>query len=394
MQNGKRVLISRLIFSLFLLFGLSSVALAKSVRVEPLDAEGKRTWIIELEAPPLIQMIRSGSTEGGGNSVETSSGSGKSRGVDLLSPSAVAYGKQLTDRFEQFVRETEQVAGESADVRARYKVILNGGALRLTESQAEAIRQRPGVKSVTPNEIYPVDTDAGPKLIGAGTIWAGQSGFPSRRGEGIIVGIPDTGINWDHSSFADPSPDGYNHMNPLGQQLGLCGDPEVRCNDKLIGVYDFTDEGSKGKGTNFHGSHVASIAVGNPVAVTIEGKPAVMQGVAPRANLITYKVCVEDDPSTPDEDEEGCDSADIIEGLEQAVLDQVDVINFSIGGDVSSPWNTYARLFIDLHEAGIFAVTSAGNDGPAAASVSNPALAPWLLGVAASTHTRVTGAVL
>ena len=394
MRNGKHVLFSRLMVSLLLLIGTSSVALAKSVRVEPLDAEGKRTWIIELEAPPLVQMIQSGSTEAGKNSTESSAAATKTGRLDLLSPSAVAYGKQLNSRFEQFVRETEQVAGESADVRARYRVLLNGGALRLTESQAEAIRQRPGVKSVVPNEIYPIETDAGPILIGAGAIWSGESGAPPRRGEGIIVGVPDTGINWDHSSFKDPSPDGYNFTNPLGQQLGLCGDAAVLCNDKLIGVYDFTDEGSKGKDTDFHGSHVASIAVGNPIAVTIEGEPSVMQGVAPRANLITYKVCRQDDPATTDEDEEGCDSADIIEGLEQAILDGVDVINFSIGGDSSSPWNTYARLFIDVFEAGIFAVSSAGNDGPAAASVSNPALAPWLLGAAASTHTRVTGAVL
>ena len=70
------------------------------------------------------------------------------------------------------------------------------------------------------------------------------------------------------------------------------------------------------------------------------------------------------------------------------------MVNLSVGGGSSSPWNTYARLFLDLRNAGIFAATSAGNGGPAPASVTNPALAPWLLGVAAATHTRLTGARL
>ena len=377
-----------------LLVSLSTPAHAKSARLEPLDAEGKRTWVIELDEPPLIRFAGSSSIE----RLSKSSG-GKlqatgRKGIDLSSRDALEYRRRLDDRFQLFVNQAEKLAGESAEVRAHYRVLLNGGALRLSEEQAERIRNLPGVKSVVPNEIFPLETDAGPKLIGASEIWSGASGFPSRRGEGVIIAIFDTGINWDHSSFSDPAPDGYNHMNPLGQQLGLCGDAEVLCNDKLIGVYDFTDEGSQGKGTNFHGSHVASTAAGNPVSVTIEGSPSVIQGVAPRANIVSYKVCRQDDPTTTNEDEEGCSSVDIIEGLEQALLDQVDVVNFSIGGDVSSPWNTYARLFIDLHEVGVFSATSAGNGGPAAASGTNPALAPWMLGVAASTHTRITGAVL
>ena len=32
---------------------------------------------------------------------------------------------------------------------------------------------------------------------------------------------------------------GWDHVNPLGRQLGLCSENEVLCNDKLVGVYDF-----------------------------------------------------------------------------------------------------------------------------------------------------------
>ena len=168
----------------------------------------------------------------------------------------------------------------------------------------------------------------------------------------------------------------------FGQQLGLCSEAEVLCNDKLIGVYDFTDEGSMGKDTDSvgHGSHVTSTAAGNRISTTLEGETVQIQGVAPRANIVAYKVC----------DETGCSVADFTAGLEQALTDGVDVVNFSIGGGLSSPWNSYATLFLDLRNAGIFAATSTGNNPPSP-TPENPATAPWVLGVAAATHTRLTG---
>jgi subtilisin family serine protease len=367
-----------------------AVAMAKSVKLEPLDSEGKRSWIIELADPSVVQ--RDGENMGMQRTSTLDASTSKYTGkrLDLLSSQAVAYGEYLDGRLEQFLSSTKQVIGGAPEIRARYKNLLNGVALRLTEEQAQRVRGLPGVKNLFPNEIHHIETDAGPNLIGAAQIWNGEGGLPSGQGEGVVIGILDTGINWDHISFQDPAPDGYDHNNPFGQQLGLCNEAEVLCNDKLIGVYDFTDEGSMGKDTVFHGSHVASIAAGNRFS---DGE-FTLQGVAPRANIIAYKVCREDDPETPDHDEEGCESVDIIEGLEQALTDGVDVVNLSIGGGTSSPWNTYAILFLDLRNAGIFAATSAGNGGPAPASATNPSLAPWLLGVAAATHTRLTGAKL
>ena len=63
-----------------------------------------------------------------------------------------------------------------------------------------------------------------------------------RQGEGVVVAVLDTGINSDHPSFADVGGDGYDHTNPLGADvyLGECAvEAEVRCNDKLIGIYSY-----------------------------------------------------------------------------------------------------------------------------------------------------------
>jgi hypothetical protein len=65
------------------------------------------------------------------------------------------------------------------------------------------------------------------------------------------------------------------------------------------------------------------------------------------------------------------------------------VINYSIGGGPSDPWNdSDSQAFLAAREAGVFVAASAGNDGPNAETVGSPANSPWLLSVAASTHNR------
>ena len=237
MRNGNHKLAWRLLIALILLLG-SSIATAKSAQPEPLDDEGKRTWIIELADPPLVRFDGRNAVEARANRLEATAPQKTGRRLDLVSSHAREYSRYLDEGQEQFLEHSKQITGQAADIRARYKNLLNGVALRLTEAQAEQVRNLPGVKSLVPNEILHIETDASPELIGATGIWSGEAGNIPSRGEGIVVGIVDTGINWDHSSFADPAPDGYSHSNPFGEQLGLCSDPEVQCSNKLIGVYD------------------------------------------------------------------------------------------------------------------------------------------------------------
>src|SRR5699024_10504013 len=107
-----------------------------------------------------------------------------------------------------------------------------------------------------------------------------------------------------------------------------------------------------------------------------------VQGVAPRANVIAYKVC----------GLWGCFSSDSVAAVDQAILDGVDVLNYSIsGGD--RPWTDAVDLaFLEAYEAGIFVAASAGNDGPGASTVAKTA--PWNAAVAATTHQRVIANVL
>ena len=104
-------------------------------------------------------------------------------------------------------------------------------------------------------------------------------------------------------------------------------------------------------------------------------------GVAPCAQIIAYKVC----PTN------SCNSAAILAAQQVALLDQVDVVNFSISGG-GSPWADTDRGWLDLVGEGIFVSTTSGNTS---ASVTNPIgqvnhRGPWVMTTAYSSHDRIS----
>ncbi len=85
----------------------------------------------------------------------------------------------------------------------------------------------------------------------------------------------------------------------------------------------------------------------------------------------------------------GCPNSATNAAINQAVLDGVDAINYSIGGGPSNPWTDSNSLaFLDARGAGVFVAISAGNNGPGAGTVGSPANSPWALSVGNATHNR------
>ena len=302
--------------------------------------------------------------------------------IDVESPQAVAYLDFLRSQQESYLSEISQNLRRRVEPRHQYLNVLNAVAVPLTVEEAQKLRGLPFVVDVAIERIEVPDTDVGPELIGAPAFWNGlTTSGDSNRGEGVVIGIIDSGFNHSHPSFAEDSPgDGYVHINPLGPGvfLGVCDDGLEICNNKLIGSYNFHPNNDFGpEDTNSHGTHVASTAGGNPVTATFEGLAIDISGVAPRANLINYKVC-----------EPTCPQASSVAAVDQAIADGiVDILNYSISG-TDNPWNSIVDLaFLDAHAAGIFVAASAGNDGPGASTVAKTG--PWNATVGNSTHSRL-----
>ncbi len=366
-------------------------------------------YIIELQDPPLASFdgreLSFTNHTGKKSLTATATQSNGGQKLNLASAEALSYLEYITGRHEAFRQEAEALLGRPIVPTHQYRLATNGMALDLSEEEANILASSPFLNSISRDVKYRLDTFAGPKWIGAGEIWSGLSGFPAARGEDIIVGIIDSGINWESPSFNDPSPDGYNHTNPLGQQLGLCELAEVECNNKLIGVYDFVEddpgtqdsveENTNGRDNDGHGTHVASIAVGNPVNVLInDSENVTLSGVASRANVIAYRVCYIGEPQTADSG--GCMGSAILSAIDQAIADGVDAVNYSIGSGADNPWRvgSIARAFLSARGAGIFVATSAGNSGPNPGTVGSPANAPWMIAVGNATHNNVSGSLI
>jgi subtilisin family serine protease len=338
-------------------------------------------YIVQLSDPPLA------SYRGGIAGLQPTNPGvlGKTK-LDTSSPASQAYLSYLDRQQASFTTALTQALGRTVSVPFSYRYAFNGVAVVLSSGEAGTVAAMPGVANVEREQTLQLQTDVGPAWIGASSIWDGSAAGGPRgtMGEGVVVGDIDTGINHDHPSFAATGGDGYTVRNVRGTYYGLCapvtGAPF--CNSKLIGVYDFT--GTTPEDDNEHGSHTASTAVGNVIPAAVLHAPTIditrkISGVAPHANLITYKACTA----------AGCLSAETNKAIDQATADGVDVINYSIGGGSDDPWtDSNALAFLGARDAGVFVSVAAGNSGPAASTMGAPANAPWVMAVAAATHNR------
>ena len=360
-------MIKRCCLAVGLLCAILAVPATGAEGTRPDRKDGKNVYIVELSAPPLA-LSRTGSRD------------------------SLQYVEDLRRGQREMLAAVRSRLGREVAVRHQYTRAFNGMALELTPQEADRIATLPGVRTVQPEIKYRLQSDAGPAWVGAPGIWDGTQtgGLPGTKGEGVVIGIIDSGINMDHPSFADVGGDGYNHTNPrgAGNYVGWCNpsdpnyDPSLVCNDKLIGVWSYPEWSSGPEDTNGHGTQLAGVAAGNVLNVAVTASlMRTISGAAPHANLIAYNACGYYNY---------CYSSEVVAAIDQAVDDGVDVLNLSFAGDsYYGVWNdAVAQALLAAREAGVFIASAAGNGGSYFGSISSPASAPWVLAVGSTTHNR------
>ena len=294
-----------------------------------------------------------------------------------------------------------------------YTYSFNGFSAHLTAAQANKLAADPDVISVSPSETRYSDTSSTPTFLGLtapGGLWDQLGGF-AHAGDNIIIGVIDSGIWPEALSFSDRvdaqgNPSASPSAKLAYQQIpgwhGKCTPGEgwnaSLCNQKLIGAQWF-DAGQGGdkqvnadkpwefisaRDYNGHGTHTSSTAGGNH-GVTATGPASIfgtISGMAPRARIAMYKALW----SSQDASTAGGTTPDLVEAIDQAVADGVDVINYSISGTQTNFADPVEISYLFAADAGIFVAESAGNDGPTASTVAHPG--PWTTTVAAGTHNR------
>jgi hypothetical protein len=300
-------------------------------KIELADDPGEQLYLIRFADPAVPEFIRS-------ESALVSEAYLEDGRLNSESAPVRAYDAQLTDAHADFVQVAADTIGRTPDVVFDYTYAVNGMAVRLNAAEVRALSKTPGIVSITPDKEREIHTDSGPTWINADAAWNAtvDLGLPEDYlGEGMVIGVIDTGISPANESYADVADDGFDHTNPLGADtyLGVCAGlapVDQICNDKLIGIWDFLDEGDEGIDYDGHGSHTSSTAGGNFVDdVEIStGVTFDISGVAPHANIISYLGC--------------CSLAGLTGSIDQAIEDGVDAINYSIGSSSpSAAWDDF-----------------------------------------------------
>jgi len=270
-----------------------------------------------------------------------------------------------------------------------YTSSIHGFTASLTLSELEALQKSPGYISYTHDRPLTMHTTHTSQFLGLSPL---SGAWPSSNyGQGVIIGLVDTGIWPESESFKDDGmtqiPSRWKGECVPGTQFNAS-----LCNKKLIGAR-FYNKGllannpnvnismKSPRDTSGHGTHTSSTAAGNYVkgASFFGYATGTASGMAPRARIAMYKAAWR----------YGVYSSDVLAAIDQAIQDGVDILSLSLGFSLdgnSLVDDPIAIATFAAMEKGVVIVASAGNDGPLYGTLNNGA--PWVLTVGSGTIDR------
>jgi minor extracellular serine protease Vpr len=308
--------------------------------------------------------------------VKTKPAQGKK--IDFASDTTKSYRAQLSalrNDFKQWLKTN----APNAKVTGEFDIALNAVAVQLNGTPLGTIASAPQVVKAQYQGLYtPQVTDPDLSLISAFTAYSGgpASGGVKPDGSRVKVAIVDTGIDVTHPCFSDA---GF----PATHQEG----PSALTNNKVIVAKVFNNQSNRFRYTpealQEHGTHVAG-TVACDYGLThsqtlVDGVPVTygVNGVAPGAQLGNYNVFPGADGNARSED--------ILDALEAAYEDDMDVANMSLGGKSSGNQDLLAMGVDDLDRANMVVAVAAGNSGPGLFTIESPGKAERALTAGAAT---------
>jgi len=279
---------------------------APSVESGPMTDETPTLWFVELASPPL--------TDGG-------------------APSTLAREK---DDFRARARKAKLVYAE----RYAFDNLWNGLSVDVSPKDLQKLSRIEGVRGLYPVMAIPLPKiDPGENYIELYTalsmtgasVAQSELGF---TGQGVRVGIIDTGIDYHHPDLGGGFGPGYRvetGWDFVGDIFGTT----------YVPIPDPDPDDCHG-----HGTHVAGIV----------GANGIVRGVAPNVTFGAYRVF-------------GCSGSTysdiMIAAMERALADGMDIVNMSIGNAFQWPQYPTAVASDRLVNQGVVVVAAAGNDGAA-----------------------------
>jgi len=316
--------------------------------------------------------------------------------------------------------------GNNIEQLYSYRYGLNGFAVRLTPVQANKMKHLPDVLNVWEDEVRPLTTDQSASFLGLFESEVGLRGTPGLDGDGVIIGVIDSGIAPNHPALQESREadrprvctSTWGEGTILGQWLcrrfdklenvqvfsapenwnGVCQTgPQFTaedCNNKMIGARFFVN-GAQATGpidsneilsprdVDGHGTHTATTAAGNKVRASIFGTLlGRVEGIAPKARVASYKACW----LRPGTTRANCNTSDLANAIDMAVADGVDIINYSVGNTMFTVTAPDDLALLAAAKAGVLTSVAGGNDGPNFQTIGSPSGNPAVITVAASSR--------
>ncbi len=319
----------------------------------------------------------------------------KGHKIDLKKPEVKAYINHLENTHRNY-RSFIAKNAPKAEVISDYSIVANGLAIKLNGENIEKLSKYPGVRSVTYSTRYSLAMNVSPGLINAPELWA-KAGGPSNAGNGVKVGIIDSGIDLTSPFLNDTD---YAAAGQTDECAPFTKSGGKNTNNKVIVCRVYASGVTPGASSpstliiNPHGTHVAGTVAGNyGTSGKVEGTQLVvnyLSGVAPGALLGDYNVFPGFGAGYTGKDGDSFNH-DIIRALEDSVRDGMDIDSMSLGGKVFGPNDILAETVNSVVDAGVIVVIAAGNEGPGDMTIASPGTALKAITVGASTNSHFMG---
>ena len=262
-------------------------------------------------------------------------------------------------------------AGVGYEKKYSYTAVNNGLALRVNSEGYKALKNMDGVSGVYFSESYAVPTVAVSNNANVYTTGIYNTTGIDYKGEGMVVAILDTGLDYTHEAFVTmPKNPAWSKQYVADRMAASsifnakASVDDVYYNAKVPFAYDYADDDADVfPQYSSHGTHVAGIVGGKSDYVVNKETGETFLGVAPEAQLVICKVFTDNLDS---DGLGGADSIDILAALSDCVELGVDVINMSLGssaGFADEKSNSFLNgIYERIRNAGISLVVAASND--------------------------------
>ncbi|WP_181642605.1 S8 family peptidase, partial [Nocardioides massiliensis] len=365
-----------------------SVALSPTVRARLAGKSGPQSVFVTFRGNGAADAARA---RNGTRAQERSAARNQRAQVERRADEVVAAARRKDGDARRLFATTNAVPGVA--------VLADSAALRTIAARSDVLK-------ISPLPRHQVTNASAAQLTRALQTWRNRKNV----GDGIKVGIIDTGIDYTHAMFGGVGTiEAFEAVDETAADWR--DDLPARAATKIAGGYDFVgnaynaDSDDPDVATpqpdpnpidcNGHGTHVAGTTGGYGVAAdgtTYTGSYAnataaqldgmrIGPGVAPGTSLYALKVF-------------GCDgSTDVtMAALDWALdpngdgdfADKLDIVNMSLGSSYSPSDDPLSATVAKLTSHGVLTVASAGNEGDLTSVGGNPGNAPSALSVASS----------